>query len=89
MEKQIKELLKTYTNRQVILNYYHGEELTKRDGFHFNSIMIKHDSLNFIKSSKVILTINLNEFPEASISWDFQHYFVLRKGNERLDVYFP
>lgn len=92
MEKQITNLssLVNYRNRQVILNYYDKEDfLYKRDGFHFTVIHLSAQYLSFIKANGSNYTISFSEFPTAWMNDDFQNFFILRNGTERLEIYFP
>ncbi len=91
MEKQMKDLtiLCDYKNRQVILNYYCEDELISRDGKDFDSIYVHHGSIYFIKHKKQVLTINSRKYQNALIGEGFQNYYVMRRDEERLDIYFP
>ncbi|MCL6570092.1 MAG: hypothetical protein K6T88_00215 [Bacillus sp. (in: Bacteria)] len=92
MEKQMTNLsiFEDYRNRQVILNYYQEEDfLWKRDGFHVESIHVSLEYLVFTKSDGSQLTIALNDFSTAAINYDFQNYYVFRKEQERVEIYFP
>ncbi|MEH7496874.1 hypothetical protein [Cytobacillus firmus] len=91
MEKQMNDLtiLCDYKNRQVILNYYYEDELISRDGTDFDSIYVHHGSIYFIKHKKQVLTINSRKYRNALIGEGFQNYYVMRRDEERLDIYFP
>jgi hypothetical protein len=92
MEKQISDLqiLETYQNRQVILNYYQDEELLiQRDGFFFQSIKYTKESLSFLKINGTTISINLKEYPTNFINTDFQNYYTLRNQTDKLEIYFP
>lgn len=93
MEKQIKDLtiLEGYYNQQVILNYYNVDDfLWKRDGFHFDSIqLINEKLLLFSKEDGHYLTIPLENYETIACNNEFQNYFILRNGEERLEIYFP
>ncbi|MEH6905382.1 hypothetical protein [Neobacillus drentensis] len=83
-------VLAGYHNRQVILNYYDDEDfLWKRDGFHFHSIQLLNDQLIFSKKDGNTLPISLKNYDTFARNNDFQNYFILRKGEARLEVYFP
>ena len=93
MEKQLDNLavLTEYQNRQVILNYYCDEDyLYDRYGFNFKTIEVTLDALSFIKEDgSEQHEILLKEYPETYINSDFQHYYTLRNGENRIDIYFP
>ena len=79
-----------YNNRQVILNYYDAEDfLWKRDGFHFISLHLINGELSFIKKDGNNITIPLKNIDTVAKNSDFQNYYILRKGEERLEIYFP
>ena len=92
MEIQMMDLavFAGYHNRQVILNYYDDEDfLWKRDGFHFHSIQLLNNQLLFSKRDGNILTISLKNYDTVARNNDFQNYYLLRKGEARLEIYFP
>ncbi|WP_102347668.1 hypothetical protein [Bacillus sp. Marseille-P3661] len=91
MEKQLEnlEILKGYQNRQVVLNYYQDEDfLWKREGFHFKSIKLSTDKLEFINDESIYI-ITLKDFPVYFMITDFQNYFSLQNGTDRVEIYFP
>ena len=92
MEKQLSNLsiFESYRNRQVILNYYQDEDfLWKRDGFHFDSIQFGSNQLQFIKGSDSIISVPINDYKTAVINTQFPNFFILRNGEDRLEIYFP
>jgi len=92
MEKQLSNLsiFESYRNRQVILNYYQDEDfLWKRDGFHFDSIQFGSNQLQFIKGSESIISVPIFEYTIAVINTQFPNFFILRNGEDRLEIYFP
>jgi hypothetical protein len=92
MEKQLYDLqiLETYQNRQVILNYYQDEELLiQRDGFFFHCIKQTKESLSFFKNDGTTHTINLKAYPNKFLNTDFQNYYTLRNQSDKLEIYFP
>ncbi|MEH7501069.1 hypothetical protein V7152_03350 [Neobacillus drentensis] len=92
MEKQLKDftVFESYQNRQVILNYYNDEDyLWKRDGFHFNSIRLLNEQLLISKKDGNILTLSLKYYDTVASNSEFQNFYILRNGEERLEIYFP
>ncbi len=92
MEKQLKDftVFESYQNRKVILNYYHDEDiLWKRVGFHFNSIRLLNEQLLISKKDGNILTLSLKYYDTVASNCEFQNYYILRKDEERLEIYFP
>ena len=92
MEKQLNDLsmLTHYQNRQVILNYYHEDDLLyKREGFHFIYIQLTETALSFTKKDGTVYTIEHSNYPCSYINNDFQNYYTLRYKEDRLDIYFP
>ncbi|NHC41941.1 hypothetical protein G6549_18470 [Bacillus sp. MM2020_1] len=92
MEKHMIDfaVFESYHNRQVILNYYDEEDfLWKRDGFHFQSIQLLNNQLLFSKKVGNNQTISLKNYDTVARNNDFQNYFILRKGEARLEIYFP
>ncbi|MEO2075585.1 MAG: hypothetical protein ABGX20_09285 [Bacillus sp. (in: firmicutes)] len=93
MENQLNDLsiLISYRNRQVILNFYQDEDfLWERDGFHFESIELENEQLMFSKGNgDKVFTIPLKKYVSAIRDTQFPNYFILRNGEERLEIYFP
>lgn len=92
MEKHMIDfaVFESYHNRQVILNYYNAEDyLWNRDGFHFDSIQLFNEHLLFRKKDGNNLTISLKHYDTIAKDSEFQNYYILRKGEERLEIYFP
>lgn len=92
MEKRIEnlEVLSEFCRGQVILNYYEMDDfLYKREGFHFDSIVVTDAELVFNRKDDLQYTISLKEYPAYFINSDFQHYFTLRSSSGKLDIYFP
>ncbi|MEH7393499.1 hypothetical protein [Bacillus sp. JJ1474] len=91
-EKRIEHLgvLAEFIQGQVILNYYEDDDfLWKREGFHFDSILVTNEQLIFKRKDGFKYTICLQEYPDFFINSAFQHYFTLRKTSGKLDIYFP
>jgi hypothetical protein len=91
MEKQMKDLtiLCDYKNRQVILNYYYEDELISRDGTDFDSIYVHQGTVYFIKHKKQVLTINPRNYRQTLIGEEFQNYYIMRRDQDRLEIYIP
>ncbi|WML56216.1 hypothetical protein [Neobacillus sp. PS2-9] len=92
MEKQLSDLsiFESYRNRQVILNYYQdGDFLWKRDGFHFELIQIGTEQLLFLKGNDSTISVPINDYKTAVINTQFPNFFILRNGEDRLEIYFP
>ncbi|MEH7436615.1 hypothetical protein V7182_03890 [Neobacillus drentensis] len=92
MEKQLSDLsiFESYRNRQVILNYYQDEDfLWKRDGFHFESIQFGSEQLLFLKENGSTISVPIYEYKTAVINTQFPNFFILRNGEDRLEIYFP
>ncbi|MEY2194478.1 hypothetical protein AB7942_17310 [Neobacillus sp. BF23-41] len=92
MEIQMKDVadFECYHNRQVILNYYNDEDfLWKRDGFQFDSIQLLNEQLIFMKRDGNYITILLKKYDTCAKNIDFQNYYILNKGEDRLEIYFP
>lgn len=82
-------ILCDYKNRQVILNYYYEDELISRDGTDFDSIYVHQGTVYFIKHKKQVLTINPRNYCQTLIGEEFQNYYIMRRDQDRLEIYIP
>lgn len=91
INREVAEALSNYKNRQVVLNYYEEEELVRREGFHFEQILItKENELVFVKDDSLILSISLQPYTMFEISHDFFHNYKLCKDTTHwINIYFP
>lgn len=92
LEKRISNfsIFENYHDRQVVLNYYEDEDfLWKRDGFHFDKIQFLNGVLLFTKKDGKTFSISIKDYETVSLNTDFQNYFMLRKGCDRMEMYFP
>ncbi|WP_017755495.1 hypothetical protein [Calidifontibacillus oryziterrae] len=84
-----EEVLTTFENRQVVVNVYEDEELVKREGFFFDSITISERNINFVKNNTNKLSIEYTPFNEFVKGDTFKDYFILKNGNNYIEIYFP
>lgn len=91
MEK-VKDLpiLTKYSNRQVIVNIYSDEDyLEERHGFHFHTVAVTENRIAFSRKGKHDFYIPIKKSARLYENDDFQHFYILRIGSKRLEIYFP
>lgn len=92
MEKQVTaiDLIKTYHDRQVVLNYYDEDDfLHRRDGLFFDTVEIDNQFISFMKEGKAAYQISLEKYPEYKVLNDFNHHYLFYNETHHVDVYFP
>ena len=92
MENQINtlnNLSSLYYNRQAVLNFYDDEELIKRDGFFFQTVVITEKEIRFIDENSLIAMIDITQFTSFETSKDFKDHFFLQSATSAIEIYFP
>ncbi len=83
-------ILSNYRNRQVIINEYQEEDfLENRTGFHFETIVVLENSISFQRKNNNDFILKLEKTSCFLANNDFQNYYILKNGSNRIEIYFP
>jgi hypothetical protein len=84
-----KDLIK-YKNRQIVINEYENEELTSRDGFFVERIVMNRDSIQLISADLILYQVHLNSDSEIRRDNRFLNFFHIEVDQQlRIEIYFP
>jgi hypothetical protein len=78
-----------YKERQTIINEYQDEELVNRRGFHFEAIIVKNNSILFMKDHTLLLQIDLPSHSTIRKDYQFPNYYVTEWDFTVMEIYFP
>lgn len=55
----------------------------------FSEIEIKDSKLLFKSDSSLLFSLELNAYPHFEMPGDFKNYYVLSRGQQWVELYFP
>ncbi|MEQ6388474.1 hypothetical protein RZN22_04005 [Bacillaceae bacterium S4-13-58] len=83
------DILKSYHDRQVVLNYYDDRELVERKGFTFSRVKLTEKEILFCIPNGIDYQIPTSSHVSFQRNSQFPNYYELFFSNSRIEIYFP
>lgn len=83
------DILESYHDRQVVINYYDDEELVERNGFSFSRIKLTEKEIAFCIPDGIDYRIPTTGYVRFQRNNQFPNYYELFYKNNRIEIYFP
>lgn len=83
------DVLRGFTDRQVVLNVYREGELLEKSGFSFGHIELSADRIAFVRDGRAVEELKLEPGFRFVRLPDFPRFYAVEQGGVRTELYFP